>query len=508
MTEGNTESKEILLFANEKVQQPAPVIYVDGVKLKKNKDYILLYEDTQEGAYVEPGTWSIMVKGIGNYDGAVEFDFRILENTRIKAEKLTISGLKTVSYEEGVPAEPKPIVKYKGTTLEEGTHYSLRYEDNTKAGKATLILTGLEKEGEYNIVGTVTKTFKVKGVQIGKASIDYQKVVTYNGAEQKPKVTLTYKDDTLLEGRDYHVTYTNNQKVGTATIMITGDKGFEGSIKKTFKINPEPVDEKNLRITFVSGEAEFAYENSGVKPEVIVTKGSTLLLEGTDYTVSYKNNKKLAKKTDEKAPEVIVKGKGKYKGSASVWFSIGKKDLKDSEDEIQIVSADKLINKNGKYQSAPVVTDSKGKKLKLNKDYKILGYYVGESELPTVQKDLVKGTTVKVKIEGMGNYTGPAETTYRIVEKNLSKVKVKIKDQNYTGEAITFTEEDFINGTIIVTPPKGSEPLVYGVDYVIDEESYQNHVKKGTAKVTLKGISDTWGGTKIVKYTIKVKQVQ
>ena len=47
--------------------------------------------------------------------------------------------------------------------------------------------------------------------------------------------------------------------------------------------------------------------------------GGTTLKKGTDYTVSYKNNKKVGKAT------VIIKGKGSCVGTVKKTFKIKKK---------------------------------------------------------------------------------------------------------------------------------------------------------------------------------------
>ena len=51
-----------------------------------------------------------------------------------------------------------------------------------------------------------------------------------------------------------------------------------------------------------------------------------------------------------------------------------------------------------------------------------------------------------------------------------------------------------------------AEPLVLGRDYIIKEESYVNHTKKGKAKVALRGIGN-YGGEKTITYTIGAKKL-
>lgn len=65
--------------------------------------------------------------------------------------------------------------------------------------------------------------------------------VVYNGAEQKPTVTISYNATKLIEGTDYTLTYTNNINVGTATVTATGKGNYKGAISKTFQINKKAI---------------------------------------------------------------------------------------------------------------------------------------------------------------------------------------------------------------------------------------------------------------------------
>lgn len=507
ITSENIQAQSLTPSYNGKVQKPSPTIMVDGKKLAKNKNYILSYSDTTEGAYKDAGTWNITVSGKGNYTGEVTVTFRILDSTEVLATKLSVSKIATVNYEEGQKAEPKPAVSYKGNKLVEGQDYSLSYSSNDKAGKATLTITGLEKEGKVSVVGTCTKTFTIKGTAISKAKVEYSKTQPFTGSQICPEVKLTVDKGTtiLREGTDYSVSYGVNTKVGKGTIIITGMGGYTGTIKKTFTIqaiNMATAD-ADIQIKFVDGAGQNPYALSGVKPEVEVYWGETKLESGADYTVSYKNNKAVKDATATKAPTVTVKGKGNYKGSKSVPFTIIEKDLTDSD--ITISVPDKVYNAKGKYQSTPVVTDSEGKKLKAGKNYKIVGYYVDGREMPSTSV-LSIGTEITVKIEGIGSYKNGREVTYRISERDISKATIKISDVEYTGGSITFTEEDFTNGNIKVSGPKGVEAPVYGEDFIIS--GYKNNINKGTAQVTFKGISDEWGGSKTVKFKIKAKNLK
>ena len=64
------------------------------------------------------------------------------------------------------------------------------------------------------------------------------------------------------------------------------------------------------------------YNGKAQKPAVTVKYNNYKFKNGTDYTLSYKNNTKIGTAT------VTVKGKGKLSGTKSVTFKINAKPIK------------------------------------------------------------------------------------------------------------------------------------------------------------------------------------
>lgn len=80
--------------------------------------------------------------------------------------KCTITTAKSAVY-TGRAIAPKIAVKNGKTTLKSGTHYTVSYKNNTKIGKATVTIKGVEKSGysgtktlTFNILSGVTKSLK------------------------------------------------------------------------------------------------------------------------------------------------------------------------------------------------------------------------------------------------------------------------------------------------------------------------------------------------------------
>ncbi len=99
--------------------------------------------------------------------------------------------------------------------------------------------------------------------------------------------------------------------------------GYKGSYAETYAKNegfvfsalPEPVSLAKAKLTIKAQ----VYTGKALKPAVKVVLGKKTLKKGTDYTVSYKNNKAIGTAT------VTVIGKGDYTGTAKKTFKINPK---------------------------------------------------------------------------------------------------------------------------------------------------------------------------------------
>ncbi len=103
--------------------------------------------------------------------------------------------------------------------------------------------------------------------------------------------------------------------VGTATITITAkaDENYKAA-KKTVKITVQPAG-TSLAGAKVSVEKQ-TYTGKALKPAPKVTLNGVTLTKGTDYKVTYENNKAAGIAT------VTVTGKGNYTGTATGTFKI------------------------------------------------------------------------------------------------------------------------------------------------------------------------------------------
>ncbi len=85
-----------------------------------------------------------------------------------------------------------------------------------------------------------------KSVNISKATVSKIGPRAYTGNPRKPAVTVTYDGRTLTRGRHYSVSYKNNTKIGSATIVIKGKGSYTGRKTVHFKIRPHRGTIKKL----------------------------------------------------------------------------------------------------------------------------------------------------------------------------------------------------------------------------------------------------------------------
>lgn len=492
-----------------KRQKLKPIVYRNGKKLKLGKDYSLEWPDTAIGAYIVPGIYSVIIKGINGYEGEIEKTITISKVDQVLISKVTVSKVKNQSYTGG-EIKPGLVLAYKGKTLVEGTDYKVSYRNNVNVGKATVHVEGI---GEF--AGTRDVKFNITGLSIGKANVSYTKTHIYTGTEIDPSIVVTLNGQVLEKGTDYNVSYKKNVNKGSATILVTGINQYTGSVSKKFTIASVDMETASKEGTmFVEEDISTEYVKGGCTPDVNITYNGIKLVKGKDYTLTYKNNKAVADENSEKIPQIIVHGKGNYKGSIAKTFSIVSRDM---EAGVKVAVKDVIFSTKSKaFLVNPVLTDLNGKKLKKGKDYESnLEYTYAEPTLlidgtSKEEKDIVQkgdipivGSKIAVKITGKGNYSGSVYAYYSVAETSISKATIKVNAQIYTGKAIVLDEQkDFKTATY----GKGINKiqLTLGDDFEIVPGSYKKNVSKGTATVTVRGLGN-YGGTKQLSFKIKGK---
>ena len=192
--------------------------------------------------------------------------------------------------------------------------------------KAASIGVKGSKHKECTVCKKILETAEIPAlsrISISKASVTLStSTYAYDGKAKKPGVTVKLNGKTLKNSTDYTVSYSNNTKVGTATVKITGKGNYTGSVSKTFKIK------NNFKKATVSGISNKSYTGKNITQSITVKYNGKTLKNGTDYTVSYSSNKKIGTAT------VKIAGKGSYTGTITKTFKIN-----PAKQEIQKLTA-------------------------------------------------------------------------------------------------------------------------------------------------------------------------
>ena len=192
--------------------------------------------------------------------------------------------------------------------------------------KAASIGVKGSKHKECTVCKKVLETAEIPAlsrISISKASVTLStSTYAYDGKAKKPGVTVKLNGKALKNGTDYIVSYSNNTKVGTATVKITGKGNYTGSVSKTYSIK------NNFKKATVSGISNKSYTGKNITQSITVKYNGKTLKNGTDYTVSYSNNKNIGTAT------VKITGKGSYTGTITKTFKIN-----PAKQEIQKLTA-------------------------------------------------------------------------------------------------------------------------------------------------------------------------
>ena len=285
----------------------------------------------------------------------------------------------------GEPIKPEVTIPW----LNAEEDYKVSFEDNTEIGTATVTVTGQDP-----YTGTISRTFKIVS-DSGKTAIDEATIrvqdQVYTGEALKPEPIVFIGATILEQGKDYEVTYENNVKVGTATLKVTGIGQFTGEVSKTFDICSTSLTKATVTV------ANKTYTGKALRPKPTVKTGSIVLEEGSDYTVSYIDNKAVG------TALVKVTGKGNFTDTAYGTFKIGK-------------ASQTIVAKNA---SKKLKASSKTKKLA--KDRTI--------NLKKLAKVSAKSTVTFKKANAVGGkkITVDAATGKVTLKKGLGKKTYKVK---------------------------------------------------------------------------------
>lgn len=137
------------------------------------------------------------------------------------------------------------------------------------------------------------------------------------------KIVVKSNGTTLEKDKDYTVSYDNNVDCGKATLCITGNGQYTGSIKKQFTISdkdiPEVIDisdsSSEIRIDGFAGTQKYTGK-AVTQTKMTLYRQDNLMSKGKDYKVIYSSNVNAGR------AKMVISGIGAYKGTITKYFRI------------------------------------------------------------------------------------------------------------------------------------------------------------------------------------------
>ena len=303
----------------------------------------------------------------------------------------------TPEYEyNGKSHEPEIESSESAPELEQGFDYEVTYENNINAGTATVKITGKDI-----FCGTVERSFKITPDENGMYVCYFAEnnetylETTFKGKKVEPEVVI----DGLVRGKDYTVTYVNNEKPGEARAELTGIGNYKGSETLYFTIYG--------KLPAADPIADQTYTGKELTPAIVIPG----LKAGEDYYMYYEDNQYPGVAT------VTIYGTGYYKGTATIHFKI----IKKTERFVSNVKLNRTsYTYTGKTIRPSVTVTVNGKKIGANA-YKL--YYKNN-------KNSGIGT---VQVRGTGKYSRINKTlTFKIMPPKTLLTGLKKANRSFT----------------------------------------------------------------------------
>lgn len=442
------------------------------------------------------GSFLLTIEGIGNYTGTIEKIIYVADKNSIMKNAVITLGKnqKSVPYRQGEAVILTPgyydmqtkeyyamdeagvlnleaeknrdnlfTVKLGNKYLIYGEDYTVTYTGNRAAGNATMTIEGIQEKGYFGsksvifrIIGT---PFTARNISVDSAT--FHTTLPYTGKlltqDQVLLKDMSADGKALVCGTDYTISYRNNSKRGTATMIFTAEpaSGYTGSLKKTFQITKAPLEADMVTVTDSSKDrivsengsitltGDVVYAKGGARPSErirLVNQEGLVLREGTDYTISYTDNKTVTTIDTVKRPSMVIKGKGNYSGILKVSFEITAASMEDHEN-LTFTAAQMAYNPKREgdsgYQYRPKIRIMDGKQvLSATKDYQIYYGNCRQDEVKSYLDTLKSGSATEEELAAKRPYAlitardGSGYTTERGVVIPLTVYETRLTGQN------------------------------------------------------------------------------
>ena len=343
---------------------PVPVVTHGDKVLELGKDFTISYEGNKEITREQETRFTI--QGIGDYTGYAVRTFRIIKRD-ISDMEVTLSQ---TEYTWGPQAYEDYGYRPEVTMDLDPLDYVINYYEYTGIGKARVEITA-----RNHCTGSITRYYNIKPCKMdakyfkieGTDTLPLKNSYEYNFRAIEPNISVNwYLEDgtklrSLSQSYECQVSYSDSDKIGTATITVEGTGNFEGSLSCTYEITPYNIQNStglkqciSYGSTIASDIPRAYYTGKPVIPDL---PGITYVTENTpsldglerdvDFTVSATNNIHVGTGT------LIIQGIGRCTGTLERPIRILPKAIK--EQDISLSSSEIIYN--GEIQKPTVTVD-------------------------------------------------------------------------------------------------------------------------------------------------------
>ena len=406
-------------------QTPTVTVKDGNSELVLNTDYTVSYSNNTNAALSTAATNAptVTITAVATsdkYAGETTKTFTINKKAlTVKAEDKTVTfgddaPTYTETYDGFVNNETKAVL---GGTLAFACDY---VKNQTGAGTYDITPSGLTSSN-YDI------TFTKGTLTVGKKALEDGFIaniasLVYNGVAQEPAPVVTFNGMTLVKETDYSVSYENNVNVGTATATVTAlanSTKYSGTASKTFSITTAAltVTADNKQVTYGDAAPQYTVSYTGfANNETAAVLGGTLAL-ACDYV-----------KDQSGVGNYTITPSGLTSSNYAITFAngtltVGAKALENGF----IADIDALTYTSLAQTPAPVLTFHE-MTLVAGTDYTVA--YTANTN----------AGTATVTCTGQGNYSGQAQKTFTIDQKEAT-LQWSNTELVWTGQALKPTCE-------------------------------------------------------------------
>ena len=438
-------------------KKPSVTVKDGDKKLEAETDYTVVFSDNTNA-----GTATVTVTGKGNYTGTRNTTFEITKKP-LTAAMITVSGYTTADgfIYNGKNQTPTVVVR-DGTALK-ASDYVITNNGGVNQGTYHAIITATGNySGEFDYPYVIAK----RSIEGAKVTLYELESYVYDGKAKKPGVKEVAFGEDVIPTAGYAVAYSNNTDAGTASVTVTGQSNYTGTLTTEFTIERQSL---TADMIILSNE-EYVYNGATQKPVVVLMNGGTEMVLDTDYTLTNEGGVSVG------VYDVIANGKGNYNGMATKQFSIISKGIGSFD---VTLSTEQVVYTGSEHR--PTVTVKDGDKT-----------LTPGSEFSVSYTDNTNAGTATVTITGQGEYSGTTTKTFIIKPKPLTEDMVFLSSTSYTYNTlqqkptVTVSDQSFLTANDYTLTNDGG--INHG-DYDVVVIGRNNYTGVITKQFTIKPLS-------------------